>query len=613
MTRRAISIGALLFCSWAVPAPSSRLHAQTPRDLVYQGSTLWTKAQDIKIRGSLGYAAFQNGLAILDVSVPGKPVRLSQVYLGGGYAVDVREGLAVVAAAGKGLALVDVSDPRSARLIAVFPTKGECRDVLLEKDLAYVAAGESGLLIVNVSDPAAPAAAGAFASPGDARGLAKAGNLVFLAAGLEGLQIIDASDPRRPAFVGALKTDGTSESVAVSGSFAFIADGSSGLKTVDVHNPSAPKQAAALTASGYARSVSADGNLLGLGCLYDGGYQIFDISRPDAPVLLSTNKYTMYNEGWRVVLGGGGACVVDYFSGIFFMDLADPKLPRQTGWYFTPSTIVATAVEGSAAFSVGELSGLQVFGLADPSRPAFLAGTSIFRGVQSLTASGGRAYVTDRWGVRIFDASNPSAPRQIGTATIPAGVPRAIVAREKTLYLTADGAGFYVIDTANPGQSKIVGRYPLAGFSYGLAVSGDRAFLANSDTGLHVLDLKNPAAPALLGSLKLGGEPSGIVVRGTIAYIAAGSAGLKIIDVADPGTMKVLADLPMEDFAGAVALGGDFAFVADGNAGVKKIRIADPKSPQIVASFDTPGLAQSVTVSGPLILVSDTNSVIILK
>ena len=118
--------------------------------------------------------------------------------------------------------------------------------------------------------------------------------------------------------LGRLDTDGTSGSVAMAGGHAFVADGSGGLKVVDVSVPSAPKLAASLAASGYARSVSVSGRRLGLGCLYDGGFQILDISDPVAPAVLSTNKYTMYNEGWRVVLDGDAAIVVDYFSGIFF-------------------------------------------------------------------------------------------------------------------------------------------------------------------------------------------------------------------------------------------------------------------------------------------------------
>ena len=103
-----------------------------------------------------------------------------------------------------------------------------------------------------------------------------------------------------------------------------MADGSGGIKVVDVKDPAVPKLAAALVASGYARSVSASGQRLGVGCLYDGGFQIFDLSKADAPALVSTNKYTMYNEGWRIVLDGDSAIVIDYFSGIFFVDIADP-------------------------------------------------------------------------------------------------------------------------------------------------------------------------------------------------------------------------------------------------------------------------------------------------
>ena len=88
-----------------------------------------------------------------------------------------------------------------------------------------------------------------------------------------------------------------------------------------------------------ARSVSVDGRTLCAGSLYDGGFQILDVVDPAAPVVLSTKKYTMYNEGWGVVLKENLACVVDYFSGLFFMDVSAPQKPVTAGTFFTPSSM----------------------------------------------------------------------------------------------------------------------------------------------------------------------------------------------------------------------------------------------------------------------------------
>ncbi len=591
----------------------SFLRAAPPGTMDYVGSAHWTRAQDIEIRGTLAYVAFINGLGILDVSDVKRPVKISQLFLGGGYAVAVRQDLAFVAAGTKGLNIVDISDPKSPVLKSVLPTTGEAREVIVDGRYVFVAAGDQGLLVVDAENPSSPKLIGQWDSPGEGLSLAKRDGFVYLADGSAGLAVIDVVQPSGPKLLGTLDTDGTAESVAVIDRYAYVADGASGLSVVDIGIPSVPKKVRVLEASGYAHSVSADGRTLCLGSLYDGGYQVFDISAPDAPILASTNKYTMYNEGWRVVVSGTFATVVDYFSGLFFVNIAEPKKPVPAGTFFTPSSIVATAAQDRYSYSVGELSGLQALDLSDPAHPVSTAGTAIFRGVQSLTVAGGYAYVTDRWSVRIFDIADPAKPRLATVWNMPSGVPRAIVVRGPWAYLTADNAGFFVLSLENPRAPKIAGSLSLGGFTYGLAVSGDYAYLANSDSGLHVVNIADPAAPVEAGGLKLEGEPSGVAVRGTLAYIASGPAGLIVVDVGRPSVPKTLGKLAAGDFASAIALAGDFAYMADGNAGVKKIDISDPAGPKLVASFDTPGQAQSVTTSGPLVLVSDTHSVIIVK
>jgi hypothetical protein len=356
-----------------------------------------------------------------------------------------------------------------------------------------------------------------------------------------------------------------------------------------------------------------DGRLLLAGSLYDGGYQVFDISKPAAPALLSTNKYTMYNEGWRVVGAGSRAVVVDYFSGLFFVDLAEPRKPAVVGYLPAPSSIVAVCGRDRTAFAVGELSGVLAVSAADPARPALVGATNIFRGVQGIAVNGNFVYVTDRWSIRVFDAADPAKMKAVRPLTFQEGIPRTLVVAGKTAYLTADNFGFYALDVGDPSAPKVIGSFKLPGFTYGLAVSGDRVVLANSDSGLHVLDVRKPEAPAEIGAVKIAGEPTGLAVRGGLAYVASGAEGLIIVDIKDPGAAKVLATVASGDFSSAVVLDGPFALVADGLAGVKRIDVSDPRAPRLVAAYDTPGEAQSLALLGLTILVADTYSLILLK
>jgi len=188
------------------------------------------------------------------------------------------------------------------------------------------------------------------------------------------------------------------------------ADGSGGIKVVDVTSPAAPKLAASLAASGYARSVAASGNLLGVGSLYDGGYQLFDISQPARRSRFDQHIHDV-QEGWRVVLSEGRGVVVDYFSGLFFLDFADPKKPAATGFFPTPSTVVGVCGRDRYAFAVGELSGCWSSMSVDPARPVLVAdehlpGRPEYRRQREFRLCH-RSLV-----IRVFDVTDPAKPKR---------------------------------------------------------------------------------------------------------------------------------------------------------------------------------------------------------
>ncbi len=581
--------------------------------LTYAGSALWTKAHDIAIEGNLGYCAFLNGLVILDLADLKKPAFLSQLYLGGGYSIAVRDNTAYVAAGKEGLRIIDVSDPKSPLLKGGVDTEGEARDIALRKSHALIADGAEGLVVIDISNPADPKTVGTWDSPGESTGIVIRDELAYIADGSAGLQVVNIRDPAKPVSAGACDTDGNAEDITLSGNYAYVADGSSGLKVIDIGKPFSPRQVASLTTSGYCRGVSADGNLLGAGNLYDGGYQVIDISNPAAPAILATKKYTMYNESWNVVLKGKRLCVLDYFSGIGFFDLSAPDKPAMTGFYLTPSSIVAAAVQDKTAYAVGELSGLRVLDIRDPLRPRPLAATSIFRGVHGLAVSGACAYVTDRWSVRVFDIRDPSQARQVHAIRIPGGVPRTIVVKGSLAYLTADHAGLYIIDVSDPKTATVLGNYPMPRFTYGMDIVGDFAYLANNDTGFHVVDIRTPHSPQLRGSIKLDGEPCGVAIQGKYAYVASGPSGLQVVDISNPAAPKVAGFCATEDFANGVAVSGNFAYVTDANAGIKKIDISRHASPKVIAWFDTPGESTCPVLAGEFLIVPDAFSLLVFK
>jgi hypothetical protein len=224
-----LAIALMMVSAWSVGTPET-----TPVDkpLTYVNSLFWSNLYDVAVAGNYAYCSFRNGLMILDVSQKEKPEEVSRLYLGGGSGIDLKPGLAFIAARDKGLLIVDISNPRAPVLKGSFDTPGEALEVVVLGDTAYVADGPEGFRVVDVRNTSAPVSLGHLDTPGSASGIAVTGKTVFVADGEEGLRIIDCSNPAAPKELGSCDTPGVAEGVTVSASadYAYVADEDTGLQ-----------------------------------------------------------------------------------------------------------------------------------------------------------------------------------------------------------------------------------------------------------------------------------------------------------------------------------------------------------------------------------------------
>ena len=168
----------LLFSLMVIMACSAHKSStkQEEKALEYVNSLFWSKMVDVAIDGNYAYCAYRNGLIVMDVTQKNKPVVVSQLYLGGGSDIDLKPGLAFIAAKKKGLLVVDISNPKEPVLKASLDTPGEAVEVALKGNYAYIADWTSGLQIVDIHNPLAPEIPGTFDTPGSASGRGWAGS-----------------------------------------------------------------------------------------------------------------------------------------------------------------------------------------------------------------------------------------------------------------------------------------------------------------------------------------------------------------------------------------------------------------------------------------------------
>jgi hypothetical protein len=194
------------------------------------------------------------------------------------------------------------------------------------------------------------------------------------------------------------------------------------------------------------------------------------------------------------------------------------------------------------------------------------------------------------------------------------GGPSEAVAVQGNYVYLGSGPRVLVFDVSDQSNPALVGRTdPLPGFVLGISVSGDFAYVADSDAGLAIINIADPSAPFRVGGVETSGRATGVAVSGSFAYVADRGAGLAIINIADPSAPYRVGGVDTSGGAYGVAVSGDYAYVADTNAGLAIINIADPSAPYRVGGVDTSGYAFGVALSGDYAYIANYTSLAIIN
>lgn len=278
---------------------------------------------DVAVAGDHAYLVQGQDLVILDISdvaalsEVGRVSSVSEIY-----GIAVSGDHACIANGENGIAVVDVSVPSSPTIMGSYDTDGFARDVAISGNYAYVADG-IGLAIVDISVPSSPTLAGTYDTIGFATGITVSGNHAYVADdgkaifdGSNGIAIVDISTPSSPRQVGSYGSIYAYGS-AVSGNYAYVAD-YSGLVILDVSDPSVPVLAGSYFSNGDSNGVAVSGNYA---YVADGsGVFVVDVSDPSSPVYMG--EYDGSNA-YNVAMDDNYAFVADSINGLVVFTISD--------------------------------------------------------------------------------------------------------------------------------------------------------------------------------------------------------------------------------------------------------------------------------------------------
>ena len=289
------------------------------------------------------------------------------------------------------------------------------------------------------------------------------------------LRIYNVQTPGRPVLLGAVRGEFSGVAISTVGgrtlasAFDFIANT---LQVFDVTNPAAP---ALLSTTADAADVGQPGAIVSSGNLLfipsaqpvspaNARLTIWDISNPASPVRRSLPAVGATDQ---VAVSGTTLYVGDNDNNLLrILDVSNPTSPVQLS--ATPVTvyIMGVAVAGTTAYVSGYGGTLHSYDVSTPITPHLLA--TVPGGGGALAVAGTVAVVADpdNNAVQVFDVSNPAAPVRRGTAPAPFTslfppyeYPRTVNTDGSTAFVGIDSGGrveAFALNTTPP-RSVVVG------------------------------------------------------------------------------------------------------------------------------------------------------------
>lgn len=185
-----------------------------------------------------------NGLAIVDVQDPARPVPVARVPVGPTpQDVAVSDGLAVVVGWSGFLTVVDVRRPTDPQIVGTLNVAAPIFRVLLRGTTAFLSSPE-GIRIVDFSQPSNPRLLGrldSFDLGLAPRGMTERGGFLYLCNDGLGFTVVDVRNGQRPVRVGGVAEGSGAGGIAFVGDWLWAQASPRGLYALDVSLPSASR------------------------------------------------------------------------------------------------------------------------------------------------------------------------------------------------------------------------------------------------------------------------------------------------------------------------------------------------------------------------------------
>lgn len=511
-------------------------------------------AVDVSVAGELAYVVTRGSLVIVNISNLEQPVQVGRLELGAYLeAAVVRGGLAYVAAASRGIHIVDVWTPDDLKLISTLKLEGYAQGLTVRGRYAYVAADYGGLRVVDIWDPFQPYEVSSHEGYGNAYDVVVDGDWAYVAYHWDSILRYYVADPTDPhphvvfssggpavdvdasedvlfsagmhggfhinplemgLHISSVDTFGVVASVSSHDGVVGVLSAHDSLQLVDSSDPSALVDLGSVIAYGGAREVAL-GKGYAVVLARPWQLDIVDLSQLEEPTIVSTES--TLRDGRDLVLHDGFASIADGVAGYKLIDLKDPTRPELVASIDTPDAALDVAVHDGYAYVADGNTGLRVIDLWGRTPPVALKDRTIGTGAAEISSSG--------------PAWSPGRPAEVGFLD-DGGYTLAVEVDDRHVYVLEHGFGFRVIDAKNQFRPVEVGRVQLDGWGEELAIAGDCAFATTTlEETLKVIDISDPTEPVIAAEMPLTEHVQDLWVEGERLYVGQYATGFSVYDV----------------------------------------------------------------------------------
>ncbi len=295
--------------------------------------------------------------------------------------------------------------------------------------------------------------------------------------------------------------------------------------------------------------VLATGGELNYGA--SANYVVLNTKSPSGPVVqanvvdLPTSDF--FNPQSAAWANHNTFYTADGTGGIAVYDVSAPGGPVVASAQGIISYTYAQALSGQTLYSASQYGNAADLAVLDVSggTPVLVGSLYYYNNTPSaVQATGATVFFGLSNYLKIIDASNPTAPVEIGSVAVPVS---ALVLLGDDLFVSTTDGRLIVYDVTAPASPSQLASISMPVAST-MSISGALLLVAAGQGGLLVYNISNPSSPALQSRyLPSNGIPvwDAVTTVNGVVILAADSDGIIILDLANPSSPQVLNELQL--------------------------------------------------------------------